>query len=343
MEYFAGANTRYGFKSLFDECFKNVERLFILKGSSGCGKSTLMRRVAGHAEKKGYRTDIIRCSADPDSLDGVIVPELGIAIADGTAPHIMDVKYPCVRESIINLGRFWDEAKLLPSKEKIISLTDKKSNHYSNAYRCLSALGSVEELKKQIVAGAIRREKLDETVFSIADKAINGSGREARLFAAAFTANGTKTLPVFGDVKRLYRLSGYASSSVMSSLYGVARERGSGFIVSLSPIDPSLPDSLYFEETSTLVTLLETPPCASAEEDKLISCAKFTDNNILAASRARLRGLDKLSAELVTEAKNELATAKSIHNDIEAIYIPAMNFKLLDEYTFELTESIFGE
>ena len=79
MELYAGANTRYGFVSIFDECFKDIARIFILKGSSGCGKSTFMRRVAKKAYESGLTVDIIRCSADPDSLDGVIVHELGVA------------------------------------------------------------------------------------------------------------------------------------------------------------------------------------------------------------------------------------------------------------------------
>ncbi len=343
MEYFAGANTRNGFKSLFDECFKNIGRIFILKGSSGCGKSTFMRRIAGKAGQLGYTTDLIRCSADSDSLDGVIVHELGIAVADGTAPHVMDVKYPCVRENIINLGRFWDEKKLLPHRDRIVSLTNKKSDRYKNAYNCLAAMGSVDEVKKQSVLTAVRRDKLDETLFSISETAFGEKGDETRLFASAFTANGVKTLPTFGDVKRRYRISGYAAFYLLNSLYGLARERGAEMQVSLSSLDPSMPDSLYFSSTSTLVTLLDASPCALAEEEKHISCAKFTDSDALSARRVRIRGLDRILAELANEAKAELSNAKTLHSELESIYIPAMDFKMLDEYTFDFIKSIFGE
>lgn len=341
MEYFAGANTRYGFRSIFDECVKDVGRLFILKGSSGCGKSTFMRRVAGQAEKRGMRCELIRCSADADSLDGVIVRDADIAVLDGTSPHIMDVKYPCVRESLVNLGDFWDVERLLPQRERIIALTDKKSAHYANAYKCLSALGSVEELKTKTASAALSITKLDETVFSIAEKAIKGRGRERRLFASAFTAGGTNTLPVFDSVKRLYRVNGYLASTLLNSLYRVAKERGCGFTASLSVPDPEQPDSLYFDETETLITLLPEPPCALAEEDKSISCARFSDNAVLSSLRTRLRGLDKLAAELAFEARSELAFAKRCHNELESIYIPAMDFGRVDEYTFAFVERLF--
>ncbi len=342
MEYFAASNTRNGFKSLFDECFKKCERLFILKGSSGCGKSTFMRRIAGKAEQLGYTTDIIRCSSDPDSLDGVIVHEMGIAVADGTSPHVMDVKYPCVRESIINLGEFWDEQKILPHKDEIISLTDKKSEHFKNAYRCLSAMGNIEDIKRQIVQKSVITDRSDETVFSIAENAFDGRGEEQKLFTSAFASNGIKVIHTFGRVKRLYRISGYASFYLLNSLYGIARERGVEMIVSLATPDSSMPDSLYFPSTGTLVTLLQNPPCDSFDEEKSVSCSKFTNTDILSSCRVRLKGLDRIINELSLEAKNELSHAKETHNRIESIYIGAMNFNLLDEYTLTFIKKLFG-
>lgn len=87
--YFLGANSPLGFFSLYDQLIdlETAARVYILKGGPGCGKSTLMRQVAADVEASGKRAEYILCSGDPDSLDGVIFPELGVAIVDGTAPH----------------------------------------------------------------------------------------------------------------------------------------------------------------------------------------------------------------------------------------------------------------
>ena len=37
-------------------------------------------------EQAGLETEYILCSGDPDSLDGLVLPQLGVAIVDGTAP-----------------------------------------------------------------------------------------------------------------------------------------------------------------------------------------------------------------------------------------------------------------
>lgn len=343
MEYFAGANTRNGFVSVFDECFKNIERLYILKGSSGCGKSTFMKKVAERAVKHGFSVDYIYCSADSQSLDGIIIQELNIAIADGTSPHIMDVKYPCVRETIINLGQFWNESKLLPKREEIIELTNSKSEYYKNAYKSLSAFGSVEDIKKQLLSRAVIRDKMDSIVFRIVERVSGSKGETKKLFATAFTSEGLKTAKVFDDVKTLYRVNGNLSDLFMASFVRAVNEIGTSCTISYSPTDATLPDAVYFEETKTLVTSLALPPCKSAVEEKTVSTSRFTNNAVLASVRAKLRALDKLSNELLFEAKTQLSNAKSVHNEIEKIYIPAMDFKSLDDYTFALINRIFSE
>ena len=89
IQYFLGANSPSGFYSLYDQLISPEEAraVYILKGGPGCGKSTLMRKIAARAEESGLETEYILCSGDPDSLDAVLLPELGVALVDGTAPQ----------------------------------------------------------------------------------------------------------------------------------------------------------------------------------------------------------------------------------------------------------------
>ena len=342
MEFFAAANTRYGFKSLFEEIFAKTERLYILKGSSGCGKSTLMRKIAADAKARGIDYDIIRCSADPESLDGVIFPALKTAIADGTAPHVLDVKYPCARESIINLGQFWQEEHILPHRARIIGLTDLKACHYKNASRALSAMGNTGDLLREILTPFIDRKRLDAFAFKLGERAFGESGGRKSLFSTAITAEGTKTLPVFEDVENLITISGKASSELINAIEQIASERAVGYIASLCFLDPQRVDSLFFPTTSTLITVLQSPPCKSAKSEQAVSTTKFIDQRV-SLVKNRISGLERLSAQIAAEAQRELLDAKSVHNELESIYIPAMNFNLLDEFTKTLSKKIVGE
>ncbi len=91
IQYFLGANSPTGFYSLYD-CLlppAQARAIYILKGGPGCGKSTLMRKVGAWADEAGLETEYILCSGDPDSLDALILPSLGVAVVDGTAPHVV--------------------------------------------------------------------------------------------------------------------------------------------------------------------------------------------------------------------------------------------------------------
>ena len=108
--FYLGANSPGGFYSLYDELLRPEEArsIYILKGGPGCGKSSLMRRVGAAMEEHGLDVEYIVCSGDPDSLDAVVIPALKTALVDGTAPHVVEPKYPGLVEEYVNLGACYD-------------------------------------------------------------------------------------------------------------------------------------------------------------------------------------------------------------------------------------------
>ncbi len=89
ISYFLGANSPQGFYSLMDQLIDPAEAnaIYILKGGAGCGKSSLMKEIGKKAEELGEKPEYIYCSGDPDSLDGLVLPDCKVALVDGTAPH----------------------------------------------------------------------------------------------------------------------------------------------------------------------------------------------------------------------------------------------------------------
>ena len=137
--YFAASNSEKGFTSYYKECFDTarIGYLYAIKGGPGTGKSRFMREVAQYAQQRGWSAELIYCSSDADSLDGVILTKEGdgIALLDATAPHVYEPTLPGVREELINLGAFWDRQKLQAYGEEIALLNRQKSRAYRNAYR----------------------------------------------------------------------------------------------------------------------------------------------------------------------------------------------------------------
>ncbi|HHV61803.1 MAG TPA: ATPase [Firmicutes bacterium] len=85
---FPGGNTPQGFYSFYDQIITpNATRILIIKGGPGVGKSTFMRKIAEEMVDRGYDVELHHCSSDNGSLDGVVIPSIGVALIDGTAPH----------------------------------------------------------------------------------------------------------------------------------------------------------------------------------------------------------------------------------------------------------------
>ncbi len=143
LHMFPGSNTPQGFKGFLAENLQGMERVFILKGGPGCGKSTLMNKIAQNMIERGYDVEVWLCSSAPESLDGVVVPELAVAVVDGTAPHVVEPGCPGVVEEIVNLGEHWNQSRLREHKEEIKQLGQQIEASFERAYQELAEMAAV--------------------------------------------------------------------------------------------------------------------------------------------------------------------------------------------------------
>ena len=49
-----------------------------------------MKKTAAVMLDHGYDVEYMHCSSDNNSLDGIVIPKIGVAMIDGTAPHVVD-------------------------------------------------------------------------------------------------------------------------------------------------------------------------------------------------------------------------------------------------------------
>lgn len=170
LDFFLAANTPQGFVSRFDQLGNHREgwRSIIIKGVPGCGKSSLMKKIAEDFLEAGEDVERIHCSSDPDSLDGVMIERLKISIADGTAPHVLEPKYPGAYEQILNLFDALDMETLFHNREEIISLFDQNKILYERAYRFLSAAGSLQSDNAKLGTECLDIIKINKTALRFA-------------------------------------------------------------------------------------------------------------------------------------------------------------------------------
>lgn len=163
---FLGAATPRGAVDFVPNLTEGLKRYFI-KGRPGSGKSTMLKKLAAAGTELGFDLEVYHCGFDPNSLDMVIVRELGFALFDSTAPHeyfpdrdtdeIVDMYVHCIKPGTDEkyaaaISGFKDRysAKM---KESIEHLAQGKTlqDEQTQLYRSAVDFRLVDEIRDRII------------------------------------------------------------------------------------------------------------------------------------------------------------------------------------------------
>jgi hypothetical protein len=338
--YYAAANTSGGFLSLFGEIFAphGLSRLYILKGGPGTGKSTFMYSIGKAAAERGLETEYYYCSADTGSLDGVKIPSLGVAVADGTPPHAIEPRYPGACEKIINLGANFDETALRGNRAEIERLTDECTACYGRGARFLAAAGETELLYMETASQAFDFEKAGKAVRRILSQAKPaGGGCTERYISALGTGGAAHICNAPEEGERTVLVSGkYGAERLFLSVLAQEAENGGYTCV-------RFPDVLLRERTEGIyIKEIGTRFTASEEAEDEINAGRFVRCEVLAENRGKLRFAEKCREALLQGAFSELAKMGGAHGELEKYYVAAMDFGKSGEMLERVKAEIFG-
>lgn len=330
--FFVGANSGEGFRNLFSEMLdlEDTYDFMVLKGGPGVGKNTFMREIGRTMEEAGTPVEYLWCSGDPDSLDGVVLPELRCAVADGTSPHVIEPQYPAAVDRYVDLGRFYDLPSAKSAAEEIKTHTHAYKSAYIRAYHCLKAARQVELDAVSSVAKAFDYERLERRVKGILSRELrakgNQRGRTTRRFLGSITHKGY--VWHFGSVDALcpkvyefadtWELAGGA----LASLHEAALERGWDTIICLAPEDINRIEHLLIPGLG----LAFVTSCPGMDYGKKPYRRIRLDAMAETEGRSRLRFQTRMVSLLREEAVDALKEAKRSHDALEAVYNPYVDF-----------------
>lgn len=351
--YFAGGNTAKGFYSQFDSNFAVLEKVFILKGGPGNGKSTMIKNIARTFQEKGYDVEYIHCSSDSDSIDGIIFPALSIGIVDGTAPHIIEPKVPGAIEEYVNLGCAWDSQQLSAKKDVLIHYINEKEKAYELAYQAFAEALAIHDEWESIYISNMDYEKLNSlteelNTFFFREIILNKESKIRHRFLGAATPKGAvdfiPNLTV--DIRKRYFLKGRpgsGKSTLLKKIANAAESKGFDVEIYHCGFDPNSLDMLIFRELGIAIFDSTAPHeyFPDREGDEIIDLYKIaiypeTDEmheKEISTISARYR-------EKMNEGTAYLAEAKKSHDQLEAIYKKAVDFKKVDEIQYKIEEKI---
>ncbi|MGI5893776.1 MAG: hypothetical protein ACOX6P_04195 [Candidatus Merdivicinus sp.] len=343
LHFFLGANSPSGFVSFSDQLTSMTEEglLFPIKGGPGTGKSTLMRTAAQFLSEQEPFFEYIHCSSDPDSLDAVIFPDSGIAIADATPPHVIEPQYPGACESVVNLCACWDEEILQQNRMEILSLCKQNSACHQQCVRFLSAAHSLLADNTSIALACTDTAKIAKTAANIVARECRrrrGESVEKRRLLTAVTPKGNiallQTLAAFPRIYYIKDPYGAASNLLLTALRALLMECGVTIYTCFCPLNPyGKIDHLLIPELGlAFVTGSRAIPLESIPEPyRVISFSRFTDMEALSRRKQRLRFNRRAADEILDAAVRSLRRAKNIHDRIEEAYGKAVDFEAVQE------------
>lgn len=362
--YFPGNNTPLGFFSYYENILgqREANKIICVKGGPGSGKSTFLRRIGKHFASMGEPVDHLHCSADENSLDGVVLRRRKVALIDGTSPHVTDPVTPGAVDMIVNLGEYWNEEGIAENKDEIIDLSEETSRWYRIAYNYLNAAESVYRSLEEIYSDAAEKGEIYRLVAGIIEREYGrkdisfDTGRQKKFFASAITGDGViNYLPtLLGGMNRIYVInvpSGYSNSSFMEIIAEGAVYRGldsEAFYCSMCP--EGKPEHILIPQTGTAFITVNRYhdlepweiPCEEGKEQEviLLDMSDYMNKAYLEKNGELIETLNEEYDILLNKCIRNLARARDTHMTIEDMYAPNMNFTEISELAVQIEKEL---
>jgi hypothetical protein len=356
LRFFLGTHSPVGFVSRFDQITNPhlLNTLYVLKGGPGSGKSTLLKKVGQAAQNREDIGEIeyIHCASDLKSLDAVVLPDLGLALADGTPPHVIEPKYPGLFERLVALGDCYDTEKLTPLREEIIATAEQSAMLHRQADRFMAAAAALLSDNARTAERFTDMDKVRKTAARIAARSLkprHREGSERVRFLSALTDQGYHTLqdtgPALADSITLLE-DDYAVSApaLLKELRQAALEAGYDIISCYSPLAPmERLEHLFIPELSLGFMTHNRLMAPDVNPDRIINARRFTDTEGLRAYKKRMAFCRKAAIQMLGHAEDSVRQARELHHHLEALYRPAMDYEHLDSLTAPILKAVAGE
>ena len=343
--YYLGANTPLGFRSDYDSLFLNphLSQVLILKGGPGCGKSTLMKALAEHGASLGLGVELVPCSSDPDSLDAVILPQAGLALVDGTAPHVTEPPLCGCGGNYLNLGRFYRDEAVAALRPALEQAKADNAACYPRAYAALGAAGRWIELLQAWAGPLWTREQMQTVLTAVLPtlpRSARLPGRVMPGFLTALTPVGARVCPLPAGTQWTildpFRLAG----SLMAQLQDRLVRAGKDVRVFADPLCPDQALALWCPELDTAWICREPVFSAGKQTALVVDLEQPIRAGIPVREQEHLDAALDGIARAVSEAVFWLSRAKEHHDRLEELYRPTVDFAGVTALTQRLILSL---
>ncbi len=350
--YFLGANSPQGYISRFDQLGEAGDwRRWVVTGGSAQGRAALIAQAQKRLVPRCAEVEEIRSTGDPKRVEGLILPEHRIAIADGGPPHFLRPQCPGAYERIVSLWECLDQDTLYRAREELLALGEEEKRLWKDARGYLYAAGALAGDLASVGSAAMNRGKVLAYARGAALREFphplpgGKRGREQVRFLSALTGEGIRET-VAAAAPRTIAIEdswGAAANALLESLRELALESGVDVLVCRCPLFPFTKiDHLLLPQLGLGFVTLNRATASALEElcERTIHASRFCDGSILRERRARSSFLRKAATGMLEQAGVLLAQAEEVRGRLDGIYHAAMDQEAAGKIARQVAEEM---
>ncbi|QGU00378.1 hypothetical protein SYNTR_1784 [Candidatus Syntrophocurvum alkaliphilum] len=346
---FTSSNTIQGYYTFIPELIAELTKVYILKGPAGSGKSTFIRLLGESLAEQGYEIEFWISAVDPLSPDGVYIPQLEVAVINGSLPVPIDPKYPGAKEEMIYLGDYWDRDAIKHNKKAITELVDSMINLNNEAAVLMKKAGEIKEEIKRATSNSLNLEKIEVLLKQLNDKIFSNRSKEKHYFASAVTAEGVVNYvdEISAYCKKRFIFKGppgSCKSTIINELAQEAKKRG------------CLLEYYHcgFQVESIVMLILRDMQIALIDAgdieisinpwDSIIDMSEYLDDDYdpFVVETQTSEALRNYEAQ-IKNGQIKLEGANNALKELKKIYSVAMDFERLDKKRNKIREELVAE
>lgn len=344
--FYLGACTPNGFVSHYPSLLQELDTLNIIKGGSGCGKSTFMRAIAKAAISRGHDVSYILCASDSDSLDAVIFPTLSLGFVDGTAPHVLEPRLCGGSMNYINFGEFYDSEAMRANEAEIHIVQKENAAQYPHMTACLSAASGLMQSIRLSTSSAVYDEEMGAIAECLCLSNLQPTGmhgKESYRFLSAITPKGLQLCAQTPSnlCNRVYVLRDnyFLAPRLLEQIRQKALSLGHSCITCFSPLLPDTQPTHLLIPSAQLAIISESRdflyngPCF---------CRIDLDSTVPCEVKKELEFCKTTMTQLLYRAVHHITKAKQLHDRIEQLCRPFVDFSAVDALTVKTIGKLFG-
>lgn len=352
-DFFPGNNTSLGFFSYYDNIIgPEATRIMVIKGGPGVGKSSFMKEIAAALNQQGFEVELHHCSSDNNSLDGVVFPEIKVAMIDGTSPHVVDPRNPGAVDEILHLGDFWDEAGMRRGRSEILTLNREVGRSFARAYRYIKAAKVIHEDLEAVYSDAVDWGRVNQIAADLIEAIFERKpiaskpGKVRRLFISAITPEGFRNfLPGLAEIApTVYAVEGApgtGKATLLAKMAKTAEELGIDCEAFCCAFDPYKIEHLLLPSLGVLITTAVPPHRLDPSQVSfIVNLNQCVDLAKTIPQNAALETAKAQVENLLEQGIASISQAKAAHDRMEEYYIPHMNFAAINELRCRTEERI---